>query len=94
MGETWKMFRENTAAMDSLESYFLSNLNDEPTENDPDDKPSREKRLVNEFKQPVSKLHSMFVQYISPIFDSFKTFLQAEKPLIPKLYHSSVHLYR
>ena len=94
MGKTWKMFRENIAAMDSLESYFLSNLNDEPTENDPDEKPSREKRLVNGFKQPFSKLYSMFVQYISPIFDSFNTFLQAEKPMIHKLYHSSVHLYR
>ena len=50
MGKTWKIFRENIAAMDSLKSYFLSNLNDEPTENDPDEKPSREKRLVNEFK--------------------------------------------
>ena len=50
MSKTWKMFRDNVAAMDSLESYFLSNLNDEPTENDPDEKPSREKRLVNEFK--------------------------------------------
>ena len=32
---------------DSLESYFLSNFNldDDPSENDRDEKPSREKRL-------------------------------------------------
>ena len=35
-----------------LKSYFMSNFNldDNPTENDPDEKPSREKRLVNAFK--------------------------------------------
>ena len=40
---------------DSLKSYFLSNfdLYDHPTENYPDEKISREKRLVNVFKQPV-----------------------------------------
>ena len=48
---------------DSLESYFLSNfeLDDDPTENDQDDKPTREKSLVNVFKQPVSKLYAKFV---------------------------------
>ena len=48
---------------DSLESYFLSNfyLDDDPFENNPDEKPSREKSLVNTFKQPVSKLYAMFV---------------------------------
>ena len=37
---------------DSLESYFLSNfgLDYNSSENDPDEKPSREKRLVNAFK--------------------------------------------
>ena len=37
---------------DSFKSNFLSNfnLNDDPTENDTDRKPSREKRLVNAFK--------------------------------------------
>ena len=34
------------------------NLDDDPTENDPDEKPSREKRLVNAFKQSVSKLYA------------------------------------
>ena len=63
-----------------LKLYFMSNFNldDNPTENDPDEKPSREKRLVNAFKQPVSKLYAMFVQSVTPILDSFNTFLQAE----------------
>ena len=80
----------------SLESYFLPNFNldDDPTESDPDGKPSRENRLVNAFKQPVSKLYSMFVQSVIPVFDSFDTFLQAEEPLIHLLYHSTLHLYR
>ena len=81
---------------DSLESYFLSNfdLDDDPIENNPDGKPSRKKRLVNAFKQPVSKLYAMFVQSVIPISDSFNTFLQAEEPLIHTLYHSSLSLYR
>ena len=60
----------------SLESYFLSNfdLDDDPTENDPDEKPRAEKRLLNAFKQPVSMLYAMFVQYVISIFDSFNTF--------------------
>ena len=63
---------------DFLESYFQSNfdLDDDPTENDPDEKPSREKRLVNAFKQPVSKLFIMFVQSVIPVFDSTNSFLQ------------------
>ena len=62
---------------DSLKLYFPSNfdLDDEPTENDLDEKPGREKKLVNAFKQLVSKLHAMFVQSVIPIFDSFNTFL-------------------
>ena len=86
---------------DSLESYFLSNfdLDDEPTENNPDEKPSREKSLVNAFKQPVSKLYSMFFQSVIPISDSFNTFLLGEEPLIHMnhielLYHSTLRLYR
>ena len=81
---------------DSLESYFLSNfdLDDDPTENHPDEKPSGEKSLVNAFKQPVSKLYTMFVQSVIPIFDSYNTFLQAEEPLIHILYHSTLRLYR
>ena len=56
---------------DTLESYFLSNsnLDDDPTVKDPDEKPSREKWLVNAFKQPVNKLYSMFVQSAIPVFD-------------------------
>ena len=63
-----------------LEPYFLSNfdLDGGPTETDPDERPSREKKLINEFKEPTSKLYSMFVQSVIPIFDSFVTFLQAE----------------
>ena len=36
-----------------LKSYFMSNFNldDDPTEPDPDEKCSREKRLVNAFKE-------------------------------------------
>ena len=89
---------------DSLESYFLPNsnldddpnfnLDDDPNESDPDGKPSRENRLVNAFKQPVSKLYSMFVQSVISVFDSFDTFLQIEEPLIHLLYHSTLHLYR
>ena len=58
---------------DSLKSFFLSNFNldNDPTENDTDGKPSREKRLVNAFKQSVNDLYSMFVQSVIPLFDSF-----------------------
>ena len=50
-------------------------MDDDPTENYPDEKPSREKRLVNTFTQRVTKLYAMFVQSVIPIFDSFNTFL-------------------
>ena len=44
---------------DFLELCFLSNfyLGDDLFENNSDEKPRREKRLVNTFKQPVSKLY-------------------------------------
>ena len=76
----------------SLKSYFLSNfdLHDDPTGKDTDEKTNREKRSVNAFKRPVNQLCSMFVQSIIPIFNSFKTFLQAKEPLI----HSTFRLYR
>ena len=81
---------------DSWESYFLFNFNldDDPAGNDPDEKPSREKWLVNAFKQPISKLYSMFVQSVISEFDSFNTFLQAEVPLTHILYYSTLRLYR
>ena len=81
---------------DSLELYFLSNFDfdDDPTEINLGEKYSRKKRLVNAFKQPVSKLCAMFFQSVIPIFDSLNTFLQAEEPLIHKLYHSTLRLYR
>ena len=69
-------------------------MDDEPTENDPDEKPSREKKLVNAIKQTVSKLYTMFVQSVIPIYDSFNTFLRAEEPLIHILYHSTLRLHR
>ena len=58
---------------DSLESYFLSNfdLDDDPSENNPNEKSSREKRMVNAFKQPVCKLYAMFIWSVIPIFDYF-----------------------
>ena len=80
---------------DSLESYFLSNfyLDDGSFENNSDEKPSRKKRLVNTFKQPVGKLHAMFVYFVIPMFDIFNTFLQAKEPLSLILFHFTVHLY-
>ena len=46
---------------ESLESYFLSyfDLQVDPTENVLDDQPTREKRLVKTFKDPVTKLYAM-----------------------------------
>ena len=80
----------------SLELYFLSNfdLDDDPTESDPDEKSIREKSLVNAFKQPVRELYTMFVQSVMLIFDSLNTFLQVEKPLIHILYCSTLCVYR
>ena len=55
----------------SLESYFLSNLNfnNDSFVNNPHEKLSREKRLVNAFKQSVSKLYailsSLYFQYLT-----------------------------
>ena len=77
--------------LNSLKLYFLSHfdLDDDPTENDPNEKISREKRLVNAFKQPI-----IFAQSVISIFDRFDTFLQAEKLLIHILYHSFWRLHR
>ena len=79
---------------DSLESYFLSyfDLDADPAEQDPNEKPSREKRLVKAFKDPITKLYAMFVQSVIPLFDSFNTFLQAEEPFIHVLYQSTMRL--
>ena len=58
MVKSWKMFGERTLMQwDSFESYFLPNfdLDDDPNENDPNEKPSRERRMVNAFRQIVSK---------------------------------------
>ena len=77
--------------LNSLKSYFLSHfdLDDDLIENNPKEKISREKRLVNAFKQPI-----IFEQSVIPIFDRFDTFLQAEELLIHILYHSFLRLYR
>ena len=61
-------------------------LDEDPTEKDPDEKPSRENRLVTAFKKPVSKPYAMFLKSVIPIFDSFNAFLQAKEPLIHILY--------
>ena len=79
MVNSWKIFRENNDAMALFDPIFSNfDLDGDPTETDPDEKPSREKKLIIEFKEPTSKLYSMFVQSVIPIFDSFVTFLQAE----------------
>ena len=77
------MFRENIDSMGlfGIISSVIS-LDDDPTENDPDEKLSRENRFVNASKQPVSKLYAMFLQSVIPIFDSFNIFLKAVEPLI------------
>ena len=81
---------------DFLESYFLASfdLDDDPTENDPDEESCREKRLENSFKQPLSKLYALFVQSVTSILDNFNSFLQAEEPLINILYHFTLRLCR
>ena len=81
---------------DLLESYFLSyfDLDDEPVNRDPHDKPSRETRLVQAFKEPDTKLYAMFIQSVIPFFDSFNTFLQSEVLLIHVLFQSGMWLYR
>ena len=81
---------------DFLESYFLASfdLDDDPTENDPDEESCREKRLENAFKQPLSKLYALFVQSVTSILDNFNSFLQAEEPLINILYHFTLRLCR
>ena len=80
---------------DSLESYLLPNfdLDHDPTEKDTDEKPSREIRLVNAFKKPVSNMYALLDQSVIPIFDRFNMFLQAEEPLIRMLYHSTLRLH-
>ena len=62
---------------DFLESYFLTNfdLDDDSTENDPDEESCTEKRLGNAFKQPLNKFYALLVQSVTSIFDSFNNFL-------------------
>ena len=90
-----EMFRENVVAIGLFQSYFPPNfdMDDDPTENGPDEKPSRKYRLVNAFKQPVSELYAMLVKSVIPIFRSFNTFLQPKEPLIHILHHPSLRFY-
>ena len=76
----------------SFESYFLANfdLDDDPTENKPNEKPRRERRLV--FQKTCQ-------QYVYLVWSAcklniwyFNTFLQAEEPLIHILHHSTLRL--
>ena len=80
---------------DSFQSYFLStfDLDDDPAENDPDEKPRRKRSLANAFKQPAIKLCAMFFQSVIPIFHSFNTFLQPKESLIYILHHCTLRLY-
>ena len=96
MIQSWKIFRENIDAMGLLHHIFclIIDLDDDPTDNHSDEKPSTEKMLINALKQPVSKLYVMLVQSVIPIFDSFNFCLQAEEPLIHVLYYSTLRLYR
>ena len=59
-----KCLMRNLMQWDSLEPYVLSNsnLDDDSTRNNSDKKPSREKRLVNAFKQAVF--------YVRPVCNS------------------------
>ena len=68
-------------------------LDDDP-EVQTNDNDNREKRLVKAFKDPVTKLYAMFVQWVIPIFDTFNTFFQSEEPLIHMLYQCAMRLYR
>ena len=57
-------------------------------------KTNQETRLEKAFTTLVTKLHAMFVQSVMPVFDSFNTFLQSEKPLIHMLPQSTIPLCR
>lgn len=47
---------------------------------------AEKKRLIEAFKDPVTKLYVMFVQSVILIFDSFNTFLKSEGPQVYVLY--------
>ena len=84
-----EMFRENVVAIGLFSIIFLPNfdLYDDPTENGPDEKPSRN------IQKPVSKLYAMFIKSVVPIFRCFNTFLQPKEPLIHIFHHSALRLY-
>ena len=68
MAKSWKIFRENIDAMGFFGIMFFAKfrLDDDPTESDPDETPSRDRRLVNAFKKPVSNLYALFGQSVIP----------------------------
>ncbi|XP_005996930.1 uncharacterized protein LOC102351322 [Latimeria chalumnae] len=84
---------------DALKSYFLSNfdLEDDNTSGSKKKKSKvgdKEQRLVERFKDPLTKMYLMFIQAVIPIYDGFNTLLQSEEPLIHKLYPAVMDLYR
>ena len=79
---------------DALQSYFLSEFEDNNKETKDDDKVTREVRLVRKFNDPFTKLYALFVQSIMPSFDAYNAFLQSEEPLVHLLQDSALNLYK
>ena len=79
---------------DALQSYFLSEFEDNNKKTKDDDKVTREVRLVRKFNDPFTKLYALFVQSIMPSFDAYNAFLQSEEPLVHLLQDSALNLYK
>ena len=79
---------------DALESYFLSEFEDNDEKTKDNDKVTREVRLVRKFNDPFTKLYALFVQSIMPSFDAYYTFLQSEEPLVALLQNRTLNLYK
>ena len=83
-----------------LKSYFLSRFESE------DDEPPRKKRtitralgnrearLVQYFKDPMTKIYILFLHSVMPAFDSFNTLLQSEEPCVHLLQPQMMALYK
>ena len=78
---------------DALESYFLSEFEDNNEKTKYDDKVIREVRLVRKFNDPFTKLYVLFMQSIMPSHYP-NTFLQLEEPLVHLLQDTTLNLYR
>ena len=78
---------------DALESYFLSEFedNDETKDND---KVNQEVCFIRKFNDPFTKLYLLFVQSAIPAFDIYNTFLQSEEPFVHLLHKSTLNLYK